>query len=151
MKHAVSGLGIPVCADSSHRRTSVGEDSVPTVNLRWEIDERNPAIVNRIEIVGNDYTSDDCIRRQIFLVPGGVFSQQTLVRSYQSISNLNFFEAPLPFPDYRPINDEGDVDIIFRLKEKRTGSINFGASMGQGGVGLGGFIRVEQPNLFGHV
>ncbi|MBL0172361.1 MAG: outer membrane protein assembly factor BamA [Gemmatimonadaceae bacterium] len=127
----------------------MGADSVPEVNLRWEIDEKNPAIVNRIEIVGNDYTVDDCIRRQINLVPGGVFNQQVLVRSYQSISNLNFFEAPMAFPDYRPINDQGDVDIIFRVKEKRTGSINFGASMGQGGVGFGGFIGVEQPNLFG--
>jgi len=127
----------------------VGADSASVVNLRWEIDERNPAIVNRIEIVGNDFTSDDCIRRQIFLVPGGVFSQQTLVRSYQSISNLNFFEAPMAFPDYRPVNEEGDVDIVFRVKEKRTGSINFGASVGQGGVGFGGFIGVEQPNLFG--
>ncbi|MEQ1690649.1 MAG: outer membrane protein assembly factor BamA [Gemmatimonas sp.] len=127
----------------------MGADSVPEVNLRWEIDEKNPAIVNRIEIVGNDYTVDDCIRRQINLVPGGVFNQQVLVRSYQSISNLNFFEAPMAFPDYRPINDQGDVDIIFRVKEKRTGSINFGASMGQGGVGFGGFVGVEQPNLFG--
>jgi len=124
-------------------------DSQPVVNLRWEIDEKNPAIVNRIEILGNDYTSDDCIRRQIFLVPGGVFNQAAMVRSYQSIGNLNFFEAPMPFPDYRPINDQGDVDIVFRLKEKRTGSINFGASMGQGGVGFGGFIGLEQPNLFG--
>jgi outer membrane protein insertion porin family len=126
-----------------------GPDSVPTVNLRWEIDERNPAIVNRIEILGNDYTSDDCIRRQIFLVPGGPFNQQLLIRSYQSIGNLNFFDSPMAFPDYRPINDQGDVDIVFRVKEKRTGSVNFGASMGQGGVGFGGFIGLEQPNLFG--
>jgi outer membrane protein insertion porin family len=131
-------------------RRKEGADSVPTVNLRWEIDERNPAIVNRIDIVGNDYTSDDCIRRQVFLVPGGAFNQAALIRSYQSIGNLNFFEAPLPFPDSRPINDQGDVDIVFRVKEKRTGSINFGASMGQGGVGFGGFIGVEQPNLFGN-
>jgi outer membrane protein insertion porin family len=41
------------------------------------------------------------------------------------------------------------VDLIFTVKEKRTGSLNFGASMGQGGVGFGGFIGVEQPNLFG--
>ena len=129
---------------------TVGPDSTPTVNLRWEIDERNPAIVNRIEIVGNDFTSDDCIRRQIYLVPGGVFNQDVLLRSYQSIGNLNFFESPMPFPDYRPINDQGDVDIVFKVKEKRTGSINFGASMGQGGVGFGGFIGVEQPNLFGN-
>jgi outer membrane protein insertion porin family len=130
-------------------RTFSGPDSVPTVNLRWEIDEKNPAIVNRIEIVGNDFTADDCIRRQIFLVPGGPFNQQSLIRSYQSIGNLNFFESPMPFPDYRPVNEQGDVDIVFRVKEKRTGSINFGASMGQGGVGFGGFIGVEQPNLFG--
>ncbi|MBL0939756.1 MAG: outer membrane protein assembly factor BamA [Gemmatimonadaceae bacterium] len=126
-----------------------GPDSIPTVNLRWEIDERNPAIVNRIEIIGNDFTADDCIRRQIFLVPGGPFNQAALIRSYQSIGNMNFFEQPMPFPDYRPINDQGDVDIVFRVKEKRTGSINFGASMGQGGVGFGGFIGLEQPNLFG--
>lgn len=127
-----------------------GPDSVPTVNLRWEIDEKNPAIVNRIDIVGNDYTSEECIRRQIFVVPGGPYSQQSLIRSYQSIGNLNFFEQPLPFPEPRPINDQGDVDIIFRVKEKRTGAFNFGASMGQGGVGFGGFIGVEQPNLFGN-
>ncbi|AMW04884.1 outer membrane protein assembly factor BamA [Gemmatimonas phototrophica] len=130
-------------------RKFVGADSAPTANLRWEIDEKNPAIVNRIEIVGNDFTSDDCIRRQIFLVPGGPFNQQLLIRSYQSIGNMNFFEQPMPFPDYRPINEQGDVDIVFRVKEKRTGSVNFGASMGQGGVGFGGFIGLEQPNLFG--
>jgi outer membrane protein insertion porin family len=126
-----------------------GADSVPTANLRWEIDEKNPAIVNRIEVVGNDFTSEDCIRRQIFLVPGGPFNQQALIRSYQSIGNMNFFEQPMAFPDYRPINEQGDVDIVFRVKEKRTGSVNFGASMGQGGVGFGGFIGLEQPNLFG--
>lgn len=126
-----------------------GPDSIPVANLRWEIDEKNPAIVNRIEIVGNDFTSDDCIRRQIFLAPGGPFNQQLLIRSYQSIGNMNFFEQPMPFPDYRPVNEQGDVDIVFRVKEKRTGSVNFGASMGQGGVGFGGFIGLEQPNLFG--
>ncbi len=40
------------------------------------------------------------------------------------------------------------MDITFELKEKRTGNINFGASMGQG-TGVGGFIGLEQPNLFG--
>lgn len=127
-----------------------GADSVPTVNLRWEIDEKSPAIVNRIDIVGNDFTNEECIRRQIFVVPGAPFSQQALIRSYQSIGNLKFFEEPLPFPDSRAINDQGDVDIVFRVKEKRTGSVNFGASMGQGGVGFGGFIGLEQPNLFGN-
>ena len=128
-------------------RVRVGKDSVPMVNLRWEIDERSPAIVNRVEIMGNDITAENCIRDQILVVPGDVFNRDLLIRSYQSIANLGFFETPLPAPETRP-NEKGDVDIVFHLKEKRTGNVNFGASVGQG-VGVGGFIGFEQPNLFG--
>lgn len=126
----------------------MSKDSVPTVNLRWEIDEKTPATINRIEIAGNDYTSDACIRDALVILPGDVFSQDRLVRSYQNIQNLGFFESPLPPPDTKPANDKGDVDVIFHLKEKHTGSVNFGASVGEG-TGLGGFIGLDQPNLFG--
>src|SRR2546423_2439080 len=51
-------------------------------------------------------------------------------------------------PETRPSGDQGDVDIVFNVKEKRTDSINCGASMGQG-TGLGGFIGLDQPNLLG--
>ena len=123
-------------------------DSVRKVNLRWEIDERSPAIVNRIEIVGNDYTHESCIREQIVLAPGQLFNRNYLIRSYQNIGNLNFFETPMPAPETRPSGEQGDVDIVFNVKEKRTGNVNFGASMGQG-TGLGGFIGLDQPNLLG--
>jgi outer membrane protein insertion porin family len=129
-------------------RVKVGPDSAPTVNLRWEVDERQPAIVNRVEVLGNDVTSENCIRNQIYVVPGDVFRRDALIRSYQGIGNLGFFESPLPAPDTRPANDNGDVDVIFRVKEKHTGNVNFGASVGQG-AGVGGFIGFDQPNLFG--
>jgi outer membrane protein insertion porin family len=77
-----------------------------------------------------------------------VFRRDALLRSYQGIGNLGFFETPLPAPDTRPANDQGDVDVIFRVKEKHTGNVNFGASVGQG-AGVGGFIGFDQPNLFG--
>ena len=127
---------------------SMGKDSVPIVNLRWEIDEKTPATINRIDIAGNDYTSDQCIRDALVILPGDVFSQDRLIRSYQNIQNLGFFESPMPPPDTKQANDKGDVDVIFHLKEKHTGSVNFGASVGEG-TGLGGFIGLDQPNLFG--
>jgi outer membrane protein insertion porin family len=130
-------------------RTKVGADSQPAVNLRWQIEERTPAVINRIDIAGNDYTTEECIRRQLVLVPGDVFNRDRLLRSWQSVGNLGFFDTPLPFPDTRPANEQGDLDVTFRVKEKRTGSFNFGASMGGAGVGVGGFIGVDQPNLFG--
>ena len=116
-------------------------------NLRWEIEEGQPAIVNRVEILGNDHTVESCIRNALLIVPGDVFNQDRLVRSYQNIANLGFFETPVPNPDTRP-DSSGDVDIIFRVKEKQTGNVNFGASAGQG-LGVGGFIGLQQPNLFG--
>ena len=129
-------------------RVRTGRDSVPTVNLRWDIEERTPAIVNRVEILGNDLTSESCIRDQILVVPGDVFNRDLLLRSYQSVSQMGFFETPVPTPDTRTANDNGDIDIVFRVQEKKTGQVSFGASVGQG-TGLGGFIGFEQPNLFG--
>ncbi len=125
-----------------------GPDSIPTVNLRWEIEEQKPATINRVEIVGNDYTAESCIRNQVIILPGDVFNQDRLIRSWQNLGNLGFFEAPVAPPETRQANDQGDVDIVFKVKEKRTGNINFGASVGQG-TGLGGFLGLDQPNLFG--
>jgi outer membrane protein insertion porin family len=129
-------------------RRRVGADSVPTVDLRWDIEERTPAIVNRIDIVGNDVTSESCIRDQLAMLPGDVFNQDRLIQSWRSIANLGFFDKDMPPPDTRPANDKGDIDLIFHVKEKRTGNVNFGASVGQG-TGIGGFIGFDQPNLFG--
>src|SRR5213082_1953235 len=128
------------------RRTA--PDGKPVVDLRWAINEGQPAIVNKIEISGNDVTHERVIREAIVLLPGDVFRQDALIRSYQNISNLGFFQQPLPFPDTPPANDQGDVDVIFRVTEKHTGNINFGASVGQG-TGVGGFLGLDEPNLFG--
>lgn len=129
-------------------RRRVGPDSTPKVDLRWEIDEKTPAIVNRVDIVGNDVTVETCIRDQLFILPGDVFNQERLIQSYRNIANLGFFEQDMPPPETRTANEKGDIDLVFHVKEKRTGNVNFGASVGQG-TGVGGFIGFDQPNLFG--
>ena len=122
------------------------------VDLTWQIDEGRPAIIRHIDIVGNDVTHERVIREAIVILPGDVFSQERVLRSYQNIGNLGFFQQPLPFPDTRPAagdqGEEGDIDLVFRVAEKRTGNINFGASVGQG-TGVGGFLGLDEPNLFG--
>lgn len=128
------------------RQEGVG-GAPPTVNVGWRIEEGNPAYVSRVAIVGNEFTHDRVIREQISLLPGDVYSQALLLQSWQAIQALGFFETPMEVPDIQP-NDERDVDIIFTVKEKQTGSVNFGTSVG-GGTGVAGFLGYEQPNLFG--
>lgn len=126
----------------------MGADSQPVVELRWNIREGNVVTVNKINIVGNDVTHERVIREAIVLYPGQVFSRDALIRSWQNIANLGFFQQPAPTPDVIPSETRTEVDITFRVEEKHTGNINFGASLGQG-TGIGGFIGLEEPNLFG--
>jgi outer membrane protein insertion porin family len=128
------------------RRTD--PDGTQYLDLAWTIREGSPATINKVEIVGNDITHERVIREAIVLLPGDLFNRELLIRSYQNVSNLGFFQQPLPAPDVRPAANGVDVDIVFRVEEKRTGNINFGASLGQG-TGVGGFLGLEEPNLFG--
>jgi outer membrane protein insertion porin family len=128
------------------RRTTA--DGRHLIDLRWTIREGSPATINKIEIVGNDVTHERVIREAIVMLPGDLFSRERLIRSYQNVSNLGFFQQPMPSPDVKPSSNGVDVDIVFRVEERRTGNINFGASLGQG-TGVGGFLGLEEPNLFG--
>ncbi|MFQ5704419.1 MAG: outer membrane protein assembly factor BamA [Gemmatimonadales bacterium] len=123
-------------------------DGHHVVDLKWDIVEGAPAIVNRVIIRGNNVTHEDVIRRAIVVVPGDLFRQDALIQSYQNLSNLGFFEQPLAAPTTTQANDQGDLDVIFTVSEKHTGNVNFGASVGQG-VGVGGFIGLDEPNLLG--
>ena len=133
-------------APEESRRTA--PDGTHYVDLKWNIREGQPATINRIVILGNDVTHERVIREAIVMLPGQTFSRDALIRSYQNVSNLNFFQQPMPAPTVDPAENGVDVDVTFRVTEKRTGNINFGASVGQG-VGVGGFIGLEEPNLFG--
>ena len=137
--------GEVVTAEQSHRTLA---DGTPVLDLRWRVVEGQPATINKIEIRGNENTHERVIREAIVLLPGELFNRERLIRSYQNIANLGFFQQPMPVPDVKTAPNGVDVDITFRVVEKHTGNINFGASVGQG-TGLGGFLGLEEPNLFG--
>jgi outer membrane protein insertion porin family len=124
-------------------------DGDPTLLVGWRIQEGPPAYIRRVEVEGNDYTHERVIRDQLFTLPGDIYSEERLIQSYQAISALGYFETPMELPGLEPADDgSGNVDIVYRVKERQTGTVNFGTAMG-GGYGLSGFLGYDQPNLFG--
>jgi len=125
----------------------------PTVNATISVSERQPFYVRHIVFEGNTTTHEQVLRDRMYLVPGDVYDEQRLLQSYQAINGLGFFETPMETPDIQPNPDSGVVDIVFRVKEKQTGNINFGTVIGGGyagrGGGVSGFLGYQQPNLFG--
>ena len=130
-------------------RLDDGEDGDPRVRLIWRIEENQQAYVNLITIAGNTITHERVIRERLVLLPGDVYSDDRIVQSYQTIQGLGFF-TPLPPQEALDVapNDEGNLDVSFKVSEKQTGNVNFGASLAPSS-GVAGFIGYEQPNLFG--
>ncbi|MEZ4414610.1 MAG: outer membrane protein assembly factor BamA [Gemmatimonadota bacterium] len=129
-------------------RNEPEEGGPPSVSVGWAIRENDPAYVRKVEIQGNEKTYDRVVRERLYMLPGDVYSEQRLLQSYQQISSLGFFETPMEFPTIQPDPETGEVDITFHVKERQTGSVNFGTAVG-GGVGVSGFLGYDEPNLFG--
>ncbi len=126
-----------------------GDDGDPRIRLTWKIEERNQAYIKLVDITGNTTTHERVVRDRLILLPGDVYGDDRIVSSYQAIQGLGFFD-PVPPNEALAVNpdDQGDINVTFKVKEKSTGSIQFGASLAPT-IGLAGFVGYEQPNLFG--
>jgi len=128
--------------------------SPPRVNVTLAVSEQQPFYIRNITFRGNTTTHENVIRERLWIVPGDVYNEARLIQSYQAIGGLGFFEVPMPLPSIEPKADLGVVDIVFNIREKQTGSINFGTVFGGGAYGdrrsrVAGFLSYGQPNLFG--
>jgi outer membrane protein insertion porin family len=98
-----------------------------TINIVFNIDERNVVRVNEVIITGNTKTNDKVVRREIKLLPGQKFSSEKIQRSMSDLMLLNYFENVVPDVKTK-LNNAETVDILFDVKEKSTDQAN--ASIG---------------------
>ncbi|MEA2103095.1 MAG: outer membrane protein assembly factor BamA [Candidatus Cloacimonadota bacterium] len=115
--------------------------------LTLHINENTRAKVRKIKITGNQKTRESVIRRKLAITPGDYFRQSLIQRSQRNIYNLGFFTPNMGL-DYQPINDVGDIDLIFTLEDKISGNANFGVNYDQTN-NFTGFVSVEHNNILG--
>lgn len=102
------------------------------------------ARVRDIRVEGNKTTRAFVIRREMNTREGGYFCRYTLENDLGKLSNLGLF-ADID-PQVTPVSP-GEMSILLKVKEKKVGSYNFGAS--EGGGKLAGFVEVSENNLRG--
>ncbi len=117
-----------------------------TVDISYQIAENNPAHVRKVIISGNTKTRDKVIRRQLTVMPGELFRRSAVIRSQREIFALGFFEDVQI--NSQPADTNGDIDLIFEVKEKQVGQFQVGTTYGATD-GLAGFVQIGMPNLFG--
>ncbi|MFO7652271.1 MAG: outer membrane protein assembly factor BamA [Candidatus Krumholzibacteriia bacterium] len=117
-----------------------------TVNVSFQIVEGEPAQVHDVQVVGNVKTHDNVILREMRLFPGDTFSSSGIMATQRDIFQLGYFEDVQP--DFQPVGDGADIDIIYRVKERQTGQFMFGAAY-SAQTSLSGFIQVAETNFRG--
>lgn len=117
-----------------------------TIDVVFNIAEGSPAIVNRIDIQGNEKTLEKVIRRELQLHPGQKYKQSRMERSIREIMQLNYFDNVTP--DLQP-NENGTIDLLVDVEEKENIG-QFTAGLTYSGLdGLGGTFSVTIPNFQG--
>ncbi len=112
--------------------------------LTLRIHPERAVTVRRIMIEGNDRTLEKVIRRELVIRPGDVLRRSMIERSQREVFNLGFFEDVQI--GSRPANEEGDIDLVFKIKERQIGIANVGAGYSEE-FGLTGFVEFSHNNV----
>jgi outer membrane protein insertion porin family len=138
-------------ADKGYIYASVNQqltynDDAKKVDLDFKVTEGSVAYVQDVKIVGNYKTRDYVIRRELAIKPGDKFEADKVRESAQNLYNLGYFEEVNP--EIQPGDTPGKEILVFRVKERQTGSISVGA--GYSSVEqLVGNVSFKEENLFG--
>ena len=116
-----------------------------TVDLDISLREGEPFQLNTVNIKGNTKTKDHVIRRELYTIPGDMFSRQNVVRSIRELSMLNYFDPEQITPDIQPNPDNNTVDLIYNVSEKQTDTFN--TSVGYSSTGFVGSLGLTFSNF----
>lgn len=122
-----------------------------SIDLELRMYEGIQATINRVKISGNDRLYEEVVRRELYTLPGSLFSMDNVKRSYQELANMGHFDAEKMNPDIVPNQQTGTVDIDWKLVSKSSDQVEVSAGWGQTGV-IGKlslkFTNFSMRNLF---
>jgi outer membrane protein insertion porin family len=117
-----------------------------TIDVDFVVKKGRPAYINRIDIIGNDRTDDDVIRREILLSEGDPYNSVRLKRSEQRIENLDFFKKVEIKREETAAPDK--IDLKVEVEDKPTGSFQFSAGYSTADKVIG-TVTMNERNLMG--
>ena len=115
------------------------------LNLKFVVNEVEKIFVEKINIFGNNITSENVIRNQLLIDEGDPFNKILETKSINNIKSLNFFRNV----SSEIITDEDNNTKIINIsvEEKPTGEIMAGAGFGTSGTSF--LFGVKENNFLG--
>jgi len=121
-------------------------------DLYLELNTGIKSKINKIEVKGNESTSDYVIIRELRIEPGEQYVQEKIEELPKRLNRLRFFE-PVTTPQFYMDSDENGV-LLITVKERQTnnfdGIIGYIPSSNENESGfITGLVNVSLRNLFG--
>jgi outer membrane protein assembly complex protein YaeT len=118
------------------------------VRVQYVVEEKPPARVGEVIIVGNTVTQDRIIRRVLNIFPGQLLQYPETKIAENSLARLNIFETN-PELGIRPtvtvLDSPGEFkDVLVKVQETRTGSLMLGAGINSDNGVVGSIVLNER-------
>jgi outer membrane protein insertion porin family len=115
------------------------------IDIYFNIKESEKFYVERINILGNNITHEDVIRKSLEIDEGDPFNELLNTKSINNLKSLNIFKS-VNFDIKSSDNDLTKI-IDIEVEEKPTGEISLGAGFGSEGGTLG--FSIAENNFLG--
>lgn len=122
-----------------------------SIDLEIRIFEGEQAYLNNILITGNTRTNEHVARRELYTLPGDLYSKEAIIRSIRQVGVLGHFDPEKITPQPIPDRVNGTVDLLYKLEERANDQFEisggWGAGMLVGTVGVR-FNNFAMRNFF---
>jgi len=132
--------------DATVQATYVRAGEEPDVDMLVTVNEGTQFKTGLVRIQGNFITRDKVIRRLVRFQPGRPMDGNELDNTEKRLKASNLFNETRVTAQPADADDPSKRDVLVEVKEKNTGSLNFGVTVGTDN-GFGGEISLNQYNF----